>query len=76
MSARPSAEISHRSKEAVPASSRSGVEAEEMRELRREAMRVRTSETVEVEETATRSVMLEIAARRGGRGFGEERCAL
>jgi len=39
-------------------------------------MRVRTSETVEVEETATRSVMLEIAARRGGRGFGEERCAL
>jgi len=68
--------MSHRSKEAVPASRRSGVEADEMRELRREAIRVRTSETVEVEETATRSVMLEIAARRGGRAFGGERWAV
>jgi len=76
MSARPREEISHRSNEAVPASRRNGVEAEAMREVRREVIRVRTSETVEVGETAIRSVMLDIAARRGGRGFGGERCAL
>ena len=40
--------MSHRSNEAIPASSRRGVEADAMREVRREVIRVRTSETVEV----------------------------
>ena len=68
--------MSHRSKEAVPASSRRGVEADAMREVRREVIRVRTSETVEVGETAIRSVMLDMAARSGGMGFGGLRCAV
>jgi len=68
--------MSHRSNEAIPASSRRGVEADAMREVRREVIRVRTSETVEVGETAIRSVMLDMAARRGGRGFGGLRCTV